>query len=392
MKKILLIDDSRALRTLVVRHLKEKGWLTFEADDGQAGVLLALQHRPDLILLDVAMPYMDGPAALLKIRTKESIRNTPVIMMTAASDRETVVKLARLGIQDYIVKPFTLDLLIDKIEKVLSAQKPVEEPPAPPPAPSPADAEPINSPERPNLLLVCMSMRNSTLLRNTLSAAYDLFLAPDGEQAIQLSMTYPPHAVIVDLNHTQEDPVEIYKRLRYLPHLLRTPFIAVRRPDPEMQERAERAGIIHFLNDPIDPIALNRLFIALDNERQAGVYGASYLHLQQGVPTLRWPEALRAERLKETTYDIEDNLVKLHQQGQRRLVVQIGALRTFHDAHLLLMLAVLKKAKALGLELAFVTQNQNAVSFFRQYEDTRELTFYASVGDVWQALIAASLE
>lgn len=397
MKKILLVDDSRALRTLVTRHLREQGWQVLEADDGQEGVMLALQHRPDLILLDVAMPHLDGTGALLKIRSKQSVRNTPVIMMTAAADRETVMKLARLGIQDYIVKPFTIDLMLSKIYKVFAQQLEdrVMEPDSPDleegdalkPAEAPsADGQPADHPERPNLMAVGVSAALAEALRQTLSDRLDVYVAKDAEQALQLLNTYPPHALLLDLNQSPPDPIDVYKRLKYLPSLIQTPVIVLQAHDPAVQDKGERAGMTSFLPANSDPEAIFRLLDALEKEKLEGRYGSNYVQTVQGILTLRWPEVVKLEKLRDLTWEIEDNLNRAAELGQQRLVVNIGAIKQFHDGHLLLILAVQRKATALGMNIAFSTQNEIARQFFQQYEDTRTIFFFPTLEAAWASL------
>lgn len=395
MKKILLVDDSKALRTLVARHLREQNWQVFEADDGQAGVMLALQHQPDLILLDVAMPHLDGTGALLKIRSKQSVRNTPVIMMTAASDRETVVKLARLGIQDYIVKPFTLDLMLSKIYKVFAQQaeaslqesaEPISEPAVPSLVLAAPDGQPADHPDRPNLLAVATLPSLSDALRREYSDILDVYVARDIDVALQLLTSYPPNAVLLDLNAAHTDAVDAYKRLKFLPALLQTPFIVIKAHDPITQEKGERVGMANFVSPETEPDAIVRLLEALEKERQAGRYGSNFVQTQAGVPILRWPEVIKLDKLKNLTYEVEDNLIRAAELGNLRLVVFVGAVKQFHDGHLLLLLAVQRKAAALSMQLAFATQNDIARQFFQQYEDTRELVFFGNLEDAWQSI------
>lgn len=395
MKKILLVDDSKALRTLVARHLREQNWQVFEADDGQAGVMLALQHQPDLILLDVAMPHLDGTGALLKIRSKQSVRNTPVIMMTAASDRETVVKLARLGIQDYIVKPFSLDLMLSKIYKVFAQQaeaslqesaEPISEPAVPSLVLAAPDGQPADHPDRPNLLAVATLPSLSDALRREYSDILNVYVARDIDAALQLLTSYPPNAVLLDLNAAHTDAVDAYKRLKFLPALLQTPFIVIKAHDPITQEKGERVGMANFVSPETEPEAIVRLLEALEKERQAGRYGSNFVQTQAGVPILRWPEVIKLDKLKNLTYEVEDNLIRAAELGNLRLVVFVGAVKQFHDGHLLLLLAVQRKAAALSMQLAFATQNDIARQFFQQYEDTRELVFFGNLEDAWQSI------
>ena len=107
MKKVLTVDDSKVVRTMVARHLQPYGCQVLEAANGREGVDVARKEQPDLILLDVTMPVMDGRQALAEIRQDAALKGTPVVMLTAESGKDLVLEIAKLGVKGYIVKPFT---------------------------------------------------------------------------------------------------------------------------------------------------------------------------------------------------------------------------------------------------------------------------------------------
>jgi two-component system cell cycle response regulator len=102
-----------------------------EATNGEEGIAVATREKPDLILLDITMPVMDGVTMLGHRQNDEVLKRIPVIMLTAESGRENVQYIARLGIRDYIAKPFKEDDLIEKINRVVTLEKkPVVQPAA----------------------------------------------------------------------------------------------------------------------------------------------------------------------------------------------------------------------------------------------------------------------
>jgi two-component system, cell cycle response regulator len=121
--KILTVDDSRTIRLIVGRAFKAYECAIVEAANGEEGLAAAAREKPDLIILDVTMPVMDGVTMLGKLKADDALKATPVIMLTAESGRENVLQIARLGVRDYLVKPFKEEQLIEKVGRVITLQK-----------------------------------------------------------------------------------------------------------------------------------------------------------------------------------------------------------------------------------------------------------------------------
>ncbi len=134
--KILSVDDSRTIRLIVAKTFRPYDCTVLEASNGEEGLAVATRERPDLILLDVTMPVMDGVTTLTKLKEDAELKSIPVIMLTAESGRENVLHIARLGVRDYLVKPFKEDQLVEKVGRVVSLVK--RESPAPVAAAAPA--------------------------------------------------------------------------------------------------------------------------------------------------------------------------------------------------------------------------------------------------------------
>jgi two-component system cell cycle response regulator len=123
--KILSVDDSKTIRMIVTRAFRAYDCVVFEATNGEEGLAAAARERPDLIILDITMPVMDGVTMLTKLKENPELQAIPVIMLTAESGRENVAHIARLGVRDYLVKPFKEDLLIQKVSRVVTLQQKV---------------------------------------------------------------------------------------------------------------------------------------------------------------------------------------------------------------------------------------------------------------------------
>src|SRR6266545_2015511 len=118
--KILTVDDSKTVRLIVAKAFKPFDCTVLEADNGVVGLSVASREKPDIILLDYTMPIMDGFEVLARLRADPDLKPTPVIMLTAEAGRETVIKIAKLGVRDYLIKPFKGELLVERVGRVVS--------------------------------------------------------------------------------------------------------------------------------------------------------------------------------------------------------------------------------------------------------------------------------
>ena len=119
---VLIVDDQLTMRSLVRSGLNQIGVTnTREAGDGEEAVQSLVRRPVHLVITDYNMPKLDGLGLLRAIRTYEPIRNTAVIMLTGRADPELVQRAAQFGVNNYLVKPFTVATLRGKIEDVFGA-------------------------------------------------------------------------------------------------------------------------------------------------------------------------------------------------------------------------------------------------------------------------------
>ncbi|MCR5873852.1 response regulator [Phenylobacterium sp. J426] len=116
---VLVVDDQQTMRSLVRTGLQELGFREIkEAPDGEAGLRVLLTTKVHLVISDYNMPKLDGLGLLRAIRGHEPIRQTPYIMLTGRADKELVQRAVQFGVNNYLVKPFTVGTLKEKIEAV----------------------------------------------------------------------------------------------------------------------------------------------------------------------------------------------------------------------------------------------------------------------------------
>ena len=124
MKKVLIVEDDGNIAELLHLYLEKAGFETSVAKDGGKGVELFRQLQPDLVLLDIMLPVMDGWSVLKKIREESK---TPVIVLTAKGETQDRVSGLEMGADDYIVKPFEMKEVLARIHAVLRRTSPEEE-------------------------------------------------------------------------------------------------------------------------------------------------------------------------------------------------------------------------------------------------------------------------
>ncbi|MBL7072735.1 MAG: response regulator [Candidatus Omnitrophica bacterium] len=117
--KILIVDDNPDLIAVLKVRLESFGYEVVVAEDGVKCLEKASSGKPDLILLDVLMPEMDGFQALKKLKEDDLMKTIPVIMLTAKDKLDDVAKANALGAADFIVKPFDYRIMVEKIRKIL---------------------------------------------------------------------------------------------------------------------------------------------------------------------------------------------------------------------------------------------------------------------------------
>jgi two-component system response regulator MtrA len=116
---VLVAEDDEDILEMVVFDLEDEGYEVLTARDGDAAIALALERRPDLVLLDVAMPGLDGYEVTRRLRAEKSTSGTPVVLLTARAQVRDVILGFEAGANDYVTKPFRPEELRTRLQAAL---------------------------------------------------------------------------------------------------------------------------------------------------------------------------------------------------------------------------------------------------------------------------------
>jgi CheY-like chemotaxis protein len=298
--KILSVDDSKTVRALLARLFRPYACELCEAANGEEGLAAAAQEKPDLIFLDYNMPVMDGITMLRRLREDTKLRRTPVIMLTAESSAENIAIVARLGVRDYITKPFVEELLLAKAARVIPLKaEPGARKPAPrsgeegvatvpvetqkpeatssiapirsmsamsPVSPNPASdlaEEPAASSSAPLQRASVLVVDDSRTMRLTLIRALNdlgfenIKEAKDGRQALDLVLNNAFDLMLLDMEMPEMNGMEVLGAVNNHPQLAGLPVIVISGADQiENAVKCIEAGAEDYLPKPFNPTLL----------------------------------------------------------------------------------------------------------------------------------------
>ena len=239
MKKILVVEDVELNRELVAQLLEED-YKVLTAADGEAGLRLARGERPDLILMDLSLPIMDGWEAARRIKADPDLKRIPIIAVSAHAMRGDADKARQCGCDDYLSKPLDEKLLREKLHHFLG---PLYQRSGVGPAPS-----------EHRILIVDDEPFNVDYLQQELEElGYDTMTARDGQEALECVATDPPDLILLDILMPVLDGFEVCRALkgddatRLIPIVIMTTLDGV-----EDRIKGIEAGADDFLTKPVN--------------------------------------------------------------------------------------------------------------------------------------------
>src|SRR5690554_3666703 len=125
--KVLIVDDEEDIVEILQYNLQKAGYIVFVAKDGREALKKAIKHQPDLVLLDIMMPVMDGIQTCEKMRMIPELQKTIIVFLTARGEDLSEIAGFQAGGDDYIMKPIRPKVLITRIQSLLRRLKPIEE-------------------------------------------------------------------------------------------------------------------------------------------------------------------------------------------------------------------------------------------------------------------------
>lgn len=365
--KILTVDDSKTVRIIVKKAFKSYDCEILEAGNGVEGLALAAKENPDLILLDVTMPVMDGVEMLTKLKADPALKGIPVMMLTAEGGRDNVLKIAKIGVRDYLVKPFKEDVLIEKAGRVIDL-KPLSE--------TPAKAKSIFDPA--DILVVedkpAIVQQIQEGLKHTPWKIHGV--ATQGE-AIDFCSRTPPDLMLVSLSLPEDSAFTLFRLIRTNVKTKYTPvFALVVKTEIAQQQQAQTVGFSAIVTKPIDLGELETKMAKAMNldtsQRYYAVEGDSLI--------MRLPENCSPAVIAEAATYLKPKFAEAVDAGHNKVVIDIHQIRSLHMGVIKLLFQAMQTCRELAMQFALVA-NPQIVAECKGFEDTRNWTFYDSLED-----------
>jgi two-component system cell cycle response regulator len=337
--KILTIDDSRIIRLIIAKAFESYDCAIMEAANGADGLIIARREKPDVILMDYSMRPMDGFEVLKRLRADEGLKTTPVIMLTSMSDRETVVRIARLGVRDYVVKPFKQDALIERVSRVVALQSKSE---------SGVKAKRVDDPI--HLLVVDDKPAIAEQIRAGLAGTpWKVTGAAQLAEALELCLGQGFDLVLASLNFPRDGAQLLLQNLRSYAKTASIPVLGLCvKTAATDQAGFSEAGFAGIVTKPIDCEDLKaKIARALKLE-------TSYQYLQQreGALVFRLPKECNPEIAEAVACDLKDQLTAMVDAGGDKFIVDLSALEELTHPVIKLVFSVIRAAGDLSIKYA----------------------------------------
>jgi len=389
-KKVLTIDDSKTVRLIVTKHLSVFGIEILEAENGEMGIAKAKEGKPDLILLDYNMPVMDGHQTLLSLKDDPSTSPIPVIMLTTETVQDTVLKLIKLGLKDFIAKPFTREILLKKVNSVLGIYE-GDEPPSPenvqaiiagPPPPPGSEGKTV-------VLAIDDKANILNMVTEYLGDQYFVLRAETGAAAEETMRKFQFDYMFLDLSMPDMNWADIfntYTKIKKDPaSSKRVAAMTIRSADVDIAKAAE-LGIQAILYKPLTAMdvsgVINNLQILASGKK------LPWLERYGNVEILRCPSDKNPKLppfVAALKGEIQKELEGMAEEGLTALIIDIGEgfLSSTNIAHK--FIDFINLTAKLKLNVRFVVESAQANEAVKSFSEFADLPAYTSMDEALKA-------
>ena len=366
--KVLTVDDSKTVRIIVKKAFKPFDCEILEAANGVEGLAVAAKENPDLILLDVTMPVMDGVEMLTKLKADPALKSIPVVMLTAEGGRDNVLKIAKIGVRDYLVKPFKEEALVEKCSRVIDL-KPVNESSA-------KTTKSILDPA--DLLIVEDKPAIVQQIQEGLKHTPWKFrgVSTQGE-AIDAIAKQVPDLILISLSLPDESAFTLFRLIRTNVKTKYTPvFALVVKTETTQQQAAQTVGFSAIITKPIDAQELESKIakaMNLDTSQR-------YYSIDGDIMVMRLPEVCSPAVIAEAAAYLKPKFAEAVDAGYNKVVIDIHQIKSLHMGIIKLLFQAMQTCRELAMQFALVG-NPQIISECKGFEDTRGWTFYDSLDE-----------
>ncbi|MGB0369796.1 MAG: response regulator [Opitutales bacterium] len=373
--KILTVDDSKAVRMIVKKAFKTFDVDIVEGSNGVEGLAAAAKEKPDLILLDVTMPVMDGVEMLTKLKSDPDLKGIPVIMLTAEAGRENVMKIAKIGIRDYVVKPFKEEALIEKAGRVIDL-RPKEE--------KQSRQKSIND------ACFILVVDDKPAIIDQISSGLN---GPNWQvagvnstgEAIDYCQNKKPDAIMISLSLPEEAAFTLFRILR---SNMKTKYIPIFglavKSETHLQQQATQNGFSAIVTKPID-------FEDLDNKLAKAINldtSGKYFKHDGSFFIIHLPENLTPNVQNEISGYLKPQISSAVDAGLNKVVIDGTKMSKLDTSALKLLITAHDMSKDLGLSLT-IAGNDKLIEDCKSYAESKDWSIFSSVEEAKTAPVSA---
>lgn len=370
--KILTVDDSKTIRMIISKAFKPFDCEVSEASNGVEGLAMASKEKPDLIILDLTMPIMDGYETLTKLKADPELKNIPVVMLTAEAGRENVLRIARLGVRDYLVKPFKEDLVIERVGRIIDLK---------PKGESVTKAKRFDDPL--NLLMVDDKPAILDQLKEGLKdTTWKLVGKIATGEAVDYATQHTPDVVLISLSLPENGGFTLFQILRASSKTKSVPIFALCvKTATDDQMRAQQAGFTGIITKPIDLDDLKSKItrtLNLDTSYK-------YFSIKDGVLLLKLPGNFSQAVSNDVTLHLRRKVAEGVDSGVSKMILDMSQLERPDIALIKLGFGVIQLCHELSMKIR-VMASAAVLQECKNYEETKEWPFSSSFEEALAAL------
>lgn len=366
--KVLSVDDSKAVRIIVKKAFKSYDADVVEATNGVEGLSAASKENPDIILLDVTMPVMDGVEMLSKLKSDAALKSIPVIMLTAEAGRENVMKIAKLGIRDYIVKPFKEDSLIEKVSRVVDLM------------PKEADNKPKKN-LGDGLDILVLEDKPAIIAQMQKGLAHNEKWTVHGmgttTEAIDFVGKTIPDVVIMSVSIPDDGAVSFFRFMRSNDDLKFVPAfgMAVKTAEEDI-EKAQTSGITQIVTKPIDYRNLeNKIVRALKLDTSG-----RYFQMDEEALIVDFPQGFTNDDLNSIDGYMKSKISEAVDNGLGKVIMDMSKLEGVDMKIISVVADTINACNEMGMPIGLVG-NDIVTGECSGIEDSTEWEFFDSVDE-----------
>jgi two-component system cell cycle response regulator len=374
--KILTVDDSKTIRLIVAKAFKPFDCDVFEASNGIEGLSAAANDRPDLIILDLTMPLMDGAEMLAKLKANPELKAIPVIMLTAEAGRDTVLRIARLGVRDYLIKPFKEDALVDRAGRVIELRL------------KGSALQVKRFDDALNILVVDDKPAIIEQIRAGF-AETPWLVHPRSTvaQAMEFCATTIPDAALVSLSLPDSGGFTAFQMLRASTRMKHLPVFALSvKTALEEQSRAQQSGFTGIVTKPIDADDL-KMKVARSLNLDTSY---KYFESREGVLVLKIPPSYTPYVANEVGVHLRNKISEAVDSGVDKMIVDMSQVKKADVSVIKLGLNVWQLCEELSLKQRLIGSHAVMLEC-RNYEETKDWHFEGSFDEALAALNGGAL-